>query len=145
MAAIENSQTPQEAAADMVVLLLAIDSSQETAVKSALDFLHRDDLTASTREALLHGVATLPGLPKEVAQSLSKNLDDPDPRVRAAVVVAFAYSTSTFHDLVKDRVDRMASDPQEHPQVRELAKKALAGETPLNPNIDVTLGTPQVP
>jgi len=141
-AGIQKVQTPQSVAVEMAGPLLSFGSGDAKAAKSVFDFLQRDDLTASTRKEILHSVATVPNLPGEVAQSLSKSLDDPDPKVRAAAVVAFAMSDSTFHDLVKARVERMAKDPQEHPQVRELAKEALAGQTSLNPNIDVTLGKP---
>jgi hypothetical protein len=121
------------------ILLSGFGSGDPQAAKSVLAFVNRVDLTTSTRVAMLHGPAILPELPEEVGVALERGLDDREPRVRAAAVIAFAHSASTFHRLAKDRVERMANDLKEHPQVRELAKKALAGETFLNPNIDVTL------
>lgn len=138
MVGIQKRQTPQDIAVEMAGPLISIGSADPNAVKAVLDFLRRDDLSVATRTEVLHSVATIGELPREVAQCLSKSFDDPDPKVRAAAVIAFAMSNSTFHDLVKDRVEKMAKDPTEHPQVRDLAQQALAGHTPLNPNIDVT-------
>ncbi len=143
MAGIQKPQTPQDIAVQMAGPLLVVGSGDTRALKRVLDFYNRADLTAETRKQILNGEDNLTRLPvEEAAQLVSKGLDDPDPRVRVSAVIAFARSKSTLHDLAKDRVDRMAKDPQEHPQVRELAKKALAGETSLDPNIDVKAGKP---
>ena len=135
-AGIEKAQTPQDIAVEMAGPLIAVGSGDPRAVKAVLGSLRRDDLSVSTRMEILHGVATMGYLPREVAQLLGRNLDDADAKVRAAAVIAFAMSNSTFHDLVKDRVEKMAKDPTENPQLRQLAREALAGHTPLNPNID---------
>ena len=136
-AGIQKTQTPQDRGLDMVGLLLGLSygSSDPGTLKPVLDFMHRDDLTANTRRELVHRLGTANGLPEPVNQSLLKELDDPDPTVRVAAVVAFADSTTRFHALAKDRVEKMASDPGENPKIRELAKEAIAGKTGLNPNV----------
>ncbi len=121
----------------MIRPLLTFGLSDPRAVKSALAFLHRDDLTASTRSDLVNMLGTVPGLPEEVNQYLVGRLDDPDPHVRAVAVVSYADSTTAFHTAAKDRVERMANDSQENPQVRELAKQAIATKPSSNPNIDL--------
>jgi len=119
----------------MIGPLFVCDSSDPDALKSVLAFLRRDDLTRSTRTQLVHELGVEPGLPEKVNQYLVERLDDPDPWVRAAAVASFADSTTEYHALAKDRVQRMAKDSQENPQVRELAKEAIAGKTHLDPNI----------
>ncbi len=83
-------QTPQDRGLDMVGLLLGLSygSSDPGTLKPVLDFMHRDDLTANTRRELVHRLGTANGLPEPVNQSLLKELDDPDPTVRVAAVVA---------------------------------------------------------
>ncbi len=151
--ALQKTQTPQDAGEQMILPLLTFGRSDPGALKSVLTFMHRDDLTSGTRSDLVHHLGAIPGLPEEVSQYLVKRLDDPDPSVRAAAVAAFADSlqaaavvaavapaaptTTSYSTLAKNRVERMASDPQENAQVRELAKQALAGHTALNPNIDM--------
>ena len=140
LTALQKTQTPQDSAKDTIGPLLAYDQSDPAVLKSVLAFMQRDDLTLSTRLDLLHELGDMSGLPAEVTQALVKELDDPDPRVRAAGVVAFAHSTNEFytidfHTLAKDRVARMANDPKENPEVREKAKQAIAGKTNLDPNI----------
>lgn len=127
-AAIQNRQTPQDVIAErMIRFLSTFGQSDPDVMKSVLAFLHRDDLTSSTRSDLVRELSVVPRLPEEVNQYLVKSLDDPDPSVRVAAVVAFADSTTEYHILAKNRVEKMASDPQENNQLRELAKKALAG------------------
>lgn len=135
--ALQKTQTPQDAGEQMILPLLIFDRSDPGALKSVLAFMQREDLTRSTRVDLVHHLGDVAGVPTEVNQVLTKELDEPDPRVRAAAVVAFADSTTEFHTLAKDRVARMANDPQENAQVRELAKEAITGRTNLNPNIDL--------
>jgi hypothetical protein len=136
-AVIARAETPQDIDVQMVPLLSVFGSRDPSALKSVLDFMRRDDLTVSTRSDLVHLLCVDPGLPKEVNQALAKELDDPDPTVRAAAVDAFAESTTDYHTLAKGRVEEMANDPQESPQVRESAKQALAVSAGLNPNIDM--------
>ena len=133
--AIQTAQTPQESGEQMILLLLDFDRSDPEALKSVLTFMQREDLTRSTRVDMVHHLGVTRGLPTEVNRALTKELDDPDPWVRAAAVAAFADSTTEYHTLAKDRVERMANDPQEHPQVHKLAKEAMAGKTHLDPNI----------
>jgi len=136
-AAIERAQTPQDTDVQMVPFLARFLSSDPDVSKSVLDFMHRDDLTVSTRIDLVHFLGNLPDLPNEINQTLVKELDDPDPRVRAAAVAAFSDSTTAaYHTLAKSRVESMANDPQENPKVREMAQEAIAGKTNLDPNID---------
>ena len=148
--AIQKTETPQDAGEQMILPLLIFGRNDPEALKSVLTFMRRDDLTSGTRSDLVHYLGGVQGLPEEVNQYLVKRLDDPDPSVRAAAVVAFADSlqvaavvapatptTTSYSDLAKNRVERMARDPQENAQVRELAKQALAGRTGLNPNIDM--------
>jgi hypothetical protein len=142
-AAIQKNKTPQDVAIGMVGPLLSLRAVDPNAVKPVLDFMHRDDLTADTRRELVHSLAAVGGLPEEVNQLLVKELDDPDATVRAAAVVAFADSTSSFHILSRERVERMTNDPREHSEVRELAKEAMAGKTGLSPNIDVPTDKPK--
>ena len=91
---------------------------------------------------LLDRLGVVPGLPAEVNQALTKELDDPDPWVRAEAVATFADSTTEYHTMVQSRVETMANDPRENVQVRELAKEAMAGKTHLSPNVDL-LHTPE--
>jgi hypothetical protein len=133
--AIARTQTPQDVALGMVEPLLSVRAEDPNAVKPVIDFIHRDDLTADTRKELVHSLGNVDGLPEEINQQLSKELDDPDPTVRVSALVAFADSTTRFHTLAKDRVERMANDPQENPKIRDLAKEAIAGKTNLNPNV----------
>lgn len=98
-------------------------------------FLNRDDLTPSTRMELVHEFGVDP-VPEEVTQYLVARLDDPDARVRAAAVVSYADSTTAYHVAARDRLQRMANDSLENPQVRQLAKQALASKTALDPNLD---------
>ena len=148
--ALQNPQTPQDAGEQMIMPLLTFGRSDPGALKSVLAFLQRDDLASGTRSDLVHSLGAVPGLPEEVNQYLVGRLDDPDLRVRAAAVVAFADSQqaaamaasagaamTSYPSLAKNRVERMATDPQENAQVRELAKEALAGHSGLNPNIDM--------
>lgn len=138
-AVIARAQTPQDIDVQMVPLLSAFGTGDPNALKSVLDFMHRGDLTVSTRSDLVHLLCVDPGLPKEINQALAKELDDPDPTVRAAAVDAFTESTTDFHALAKGRVESMANDPQEDPKVRECARAAIAiaGKTHLNPNVPV--------
>ena len=133
--AIKREQTPQDLDVQMVSSLAQIGSGHPDALRTVLEFMHRGDLTVPTRSDLVHFLGLVPGLPHEVDQALVKELDDPDPRVRVAAVVAFADSTTGYHALAKSRVERMASDPQENPKVRELAVEAMAGKTGLSPNV----------
>jgi hypothetical protein len=134
--AIRSEQTAQDVSEQMVLPLLVYNRSEPRSLQSVLTFMQRDDLTLSTKLDLVDHLSVVDGLPIEVNQALVKELDDPDPRVRAAAVVAFADSTDGFHALAKYRVARMADDPQEIPQVREKAKDAIEGKTHLDPNID---------
>jgi hypothetical protein len=133
--AVQRTETPQDLDVQMVSSLAKIGSGDQDALKVVLDFMHREDLTVSTRSDLLHFLGAVPGLPLPVNQALVKELDDPDPMVRAAAVVAFADSTTNYHALAKSRIANMASDPQENPKVRGLAEEAIAGKTHLNPNV----------
>jgi hypothetical protein len=72
-------------------------------------------------------------------------LDDPDAHVRAAALVAYADSTTAYHTLGKDRVQRIANDQEEIPGLRELAREAMAGKTNLSPNYDVPPEKPKDP
>ena len=111
------------------------ETSDPDALRAVLDFMHRDDLTVSTRSDLVHSLGSVPGLTQEVSQALVKELDDPDPMVRATALAAFADSKTAFHTLAKGRVEEMANDQQENPKVRELAQEAIAGKTHLNPDV----------
>lgn len=135
-AAIRQTQTPQAADVEMIRPLLAFSGGDPEALKSVLAFMQREDLTRSTRVDLVLHLGVDGGLPTEVNQVLTKELDDPDPWVRAAAVRVFADSTSEYHTLAKNRIERMANDPEEAPHVRELAKEATAGKTHLNPDIN---------
>ncbi len=132
--AIQNAQTPQDAGERMIQPLLTFGRSDPGVLKSVLAFMQRDDLTPSTRSDLVNHLGRVTGLPADVNQALTKELDDTDPTVRAAAVVTFANSTTEYHTLAKDRVARMAKDPREDPKVRELAQEAIAGKTQLEPN-----------
>jgi hypothetical protein len=147
IAAIRNPLTPQYIGVAMSTPLIGgLGSDDPKAVISVLSFLNRNDLTVLTRIAIMrHLTIAIANLPDEVDQLLTKGMDDPDARVRAAAVAAFAHSYRRNHHLAKDRVERMVNDPQEHPQVRQLAKDALAGASILYSDIDVTLGKPKAP
>ena len=134
-AAMQMTRTPQDAASGMIVPLMTFGSSDPVSVKAVLDFMGRNDLTLETRRELPHTLGSVEALPDPVNLALSKLLDDPDASVRVSALVAFADSTTRFHNLAKDRVEKMANDPQENPKVRDLAKEAVAGKTHLNPNI----------
>jgi hypothetical protein len=138
LAAIQKPQTPQEAAVDMAAPLLRYGSSDPNSKKAVIAFLHRSDLTESTRIYIVHGLAGFRDLPTEVSQCLVNELDDPSLRVRAAAVIAFSNSYYGYNLLAKDRVEKIAKDPSEDARLRALAKEALAGHSPLNPNIDIT-------
>jgi len=136
--AIERAQTPQDIDVQIVSFLARMGSSDSDSLKAALDFMHRDDLTVMTRGQLVHFLGNLPELPNEINKALVKELDDPDPRVRAAAVAAFSDSASTaYHALAKNRIESMANDAQEDPEVRKLAQEAIAGKTNLSPNINL--------
>jgi hypothetical protein len=155
--AMQKTQTPQDVGVGIISPLLKFSHNDPAALKSVLAFLQRDDLTPSTRRELVHSLGTDFGLPEEVDQYLARELDDPDPTVRAAALVAYADSTmaaqvvpfadskTSFHALARERVERIANDPKENPQVRELAKQAIAGKTGLNPNIDMAPDKPNHP
>lgn len=154
LAAMQKSQTPQDVSVGIISPLLKFSPNDPATLKSVLAFLHRDDLTPSTRRELVHTLGADPTLPEEVSQYLAKELDDPDPTVRATALVAYADATlavpfydskTSFHTLAKDRVERIASDSKENPQVRELARQAIAGKTGLNPNIDLPPDKPNSP
>jgi len=133
--ALERPQTQQNACVNIITPLLLYGPREPGAVQAVLDFIERPDLILSTRLNLVHSLGSQGGLPEEVNKALVRVLDDPDPRVRAQAVVDFADSTTEYHALARDRVAQMANDPQENPQVRELAKEATAGKTHLDPNI----------
>jgi hypothetical protein len=149
MAAIQNAHTPQDNAVEMITPLMMLGylaSKDPRATQAVLNFLHRDDLSVDTRTGILHGTSTFYDTSGEITAYLCKSFDNPNPRVRAAAVIAFANSAgipsdprteAPFHRLAKSRVERMANDADENPQVRELAKRALAGQGGLNPNIDM--------
>ncbi len=143
-AAVLNKRTPQDVVAErMIRFLTTYGRNDPDAVKAVLAFLQRDDLTSSTRSDVLRELSEVSGLPKEVNQYLIERLDDPAPSVRAAAVIAFADSTTEFHLLAKNRVEKMAGDSQENSGVRDLAKKALAGQSfNWDPNIYVTPDNP---
>ena len=144
LAAIQNPHTPQEVVVEMAGPLLIYDAGNPNAVKAVLDFMHRSDLTESTRMGIVSSLAPSRDLPKEVGQSLVKELDDPSLRVRAAAIIAFSNSYFGYSPLARDRVAKMANDPAENPRVRALAREALAGHSPLNPNIELTPYAPIV-
>ena len=133
--AIQRPGTQQDAAVGMVGPLLFLRSSDPGAVQSVLDFMHRSDLTVETRRELVRSLSKVQQLPNEVIETLVGELNDPDVGVRVAAVVAFADSTTSFHAFGKERVAKLADDPQEDPRVRELAREAVAGKTGLNPNV----------
>jgi hypothetical protein len=62
-AVIARAQTPQDIDVQMVPLLSAFGSGDPSALKSVLNFMHRDDLTVSTRSDLVHLLCVDPGLP----------------------------------------------------------------------------------
>ncbi len=136
--AIQNPQTSQDRTAQMLVLLLSYEPKDPDVATSVLNFMHRDDLTVDTRRHLARSLSSFTiDLPDEINKAVVGELNDPDPTVRAAVLVGFAESTKTaFHTLAKSRVESMANDPQENPKVRELAQEAIAGKTHLSPNIN---------
>jgi len=133
--AIKRPQTPQDTGGQIVFSLARFGSEDPDALKTVLDFMHRDDLTVSTRSDLVTFLGAAPDLPQVVNQALVKELDDPDPQVRVAAVVAYANSTTQYHAMAKGRVENMANDPQENPKVRKLAEEANAGKTDLSPNV----------
>jgi hypothetical protein len=171
LAAMQEPQTPQEVCVNIIGLLLSLRRDDPAALKSVLDFLHRDDLTAETRTELVHELPGIVSLPEQVSRYLVSRLDDPDPHVRAMVLVSYADSITAsralaeeqkhpdprfgpgeaagmaaaaiedsktaFHILARDRVERMAHDPNEDPRIRALAKDAIAGKYPLTPNYDL--------
>jgi hypothetical protein len=133
---VRRPETPQDLAEPIVEIFLTFGRNEPDNIKTALVFLQRDDLSASTRIALLSHLASVPGLRPEATHFLVKELDASDPAERAAAVAAFADSTSEFHALAEYRVEEMANDSQENPSVRSLAKAAIAGKTHLNPSIE---------
>jgi hypothetical protein len=136
-AAIRMQRTPQDVSDQIIYPLLIFARGDSEALSAVMAFLQRDDLTVSTRSDVVHFLRGVPDLPEEVTQYLVARLDDPDPHVRAAAVVSYADSTTAYHIAAKDRVERMANDPQENSDVQELARKAIAGETNLSPNINL--------
>ena len=142
--AVLNKRTPQDVVAQrMIRFLMTYGRSNPDAMNSVLAFVHRDDLTSSTRSDLVRELSNVPGLPEAANQYLLERLDDPAPSVRAAAVIAFADSTTEFHFLAKRRVKKIAGDSNENSGVRELAKKALAGQSfDWNPNVYVTTDNP---
>ncbi|MGA7243580.1 MAG: hypothetical protein WBX19_10370 [Terracidiphilus sp.] len=143
-AAVLNKRTPQDPVSErMIPFLMIYGRSDPDAVKTVLAFLRRDDLTPSTRSDLLRELSEVPSLPIEANQYLVERLDDPAPSVRAAAVIAFADSTTEFHILAKSRVEKTADDSHENSGIRELAKKALAGQSfAWNPDVYVTPNNP---
>ena len=137
-AAIAKPNLSQDLGFQLASALLAIGSlaGDAASIHAALGFIERKDLTWQTRMQIAESMGTNPGVPDEVCRELVKALDDPDPRVRAAAIVAFAGPTSSVHSLAQGRIERMSRDPQENRQVRHLAAEALAGHAPLNPNIE---------
>lgn len=108
--ALQKPQTSQDAGVNMIGPLLVFAGGDPDAVKSVMVFVKRDDLTRSTRVQLVHQLGVQPSLPKEVSQYLVRKLDDPDPWVRAAAVASFADSTTEYHAVAKDRVEKMVND-----------------------------------
>lgn len=142
-AAVRNKRTPLDVAENMIHFLAIYGRNDSDAAESVLAFLHRDDLPPSMRSDLLRDLSALPGLPGDVRQYLLDRFDDPVPSVRAAAVIAFADSTTEFHSLAKSRVEKIVGDSSENSGVRELAKKALAGQSfAWTPNIYVTPNNP---
>ncbi len=141
--AVRNPRTRQDVVAErMIAPLMTYGRSDANAVESVVAFLRRDDLTASTRADLVRELSGIPGLPEEANQYLLGRLDDPAPSVRAAAVIGFADSTTAFHSLARNRVEKMAGDSREDPGLRELAQKALAGQSfPWSPDAYVTPAT----
>jgi hypothetical protein len=142
-AAIERTKSPQDVTVGMIGPLLYVRAFDSNATKSVLAFMRRDDLTADTRRELVHILGVVGGLPEELTQLLLKELTDTDPTVRATALVAYADSTSAFHTLGKPLVEKIANDPHENSQVRELAKEAIAGKTALDPNINLLSDKPK--
>lgn len=142
--AMQKASTPQEVAAQMAAPLMRYGSDDPTAVKTIHAFLIRGDLTPDTKIATVTNLGMF-DLPEEVNQDLCNRLEDADPRVRSAAIVAFANSKSNFHNEAQKRVERIAEDEKENAQVRQLAKDALAGRTQLNPNIDGAAAKPTSP
>jgi hypothetical protein len=134
--AVQKPEVPQDTGVEMIGPLLSFGGSDRDVLKAVLAFLQRDDLTASTRMALVHELGADHAVPEEINQYLVKLLDDPEPHVRAQALVDYSISTSAYHSLGKDRVQRIANDPQEIQGIRELAKEAMAGKTILDPNFD---------
>ena len=137
-AAIQDRRTPQDVIVErMIPPLLTYGRDDPRVAAAALAFVHRGDLTASTRSALVNTLSSVPDLPEGVNRYLVERLDDSDPHVRGVAVVAYPDSTTAYHAAAKGRVERMATDPREDPRVRELAKEAIEGKTSSNPNIDL--------
>ena len=135
---IQNQQTPQNVVVEMIAPLLSYNPGDPSSVKSVLLFLHRSDLTESTRIDIVHDLADERSFPREVREALVDRLDDPSLRVRAAAVIAFSNQLLGYDPLARNRVEAIAKDRKENPRLRALAKEALAGHAGLNPNIDLT-------
>lgn len=107
--AMQEPQTPQEVSVNIVSLLLSLKRDDPAAMKPVVDFLHRDDLTVSTRTELVHELPNLIGLPEQVSQYLVNRLDDPDLHVRAMALVSYSDSIG---------MSRALADEQRHPDPR---------------------------
>lgn len=123
--AIQNPQTPQDACVNGIVPLLTSGGGDPSALRAAVEFVHRDDLTAATRTELVHELPDLVGLPEQVSQYLVNRLDDPDLHVRAMALVSYSDS------IVKSRA---LADEQKHPDPRfgPDANSAMAAEAVLD-------------
>jgi hypothetical protein len=130
IAGIQNPTTPECIGVAMSMALLGgFGAVDPKGVMAVLTFFSRKDLTIVTRIRIMRPPPFgAPDLPEEVGQLLTKGMDDPDARVRTTAVTTFANSYRRYHHLATDRVERMANDPQEDPQVRQLAKDALKSE-----------------
>jgi hypothetical protein len=128
-------------AANIAKLLLELGSDDPAVVAEVHAFLARSDLTPNAKVAALNGLGTMGGLPEGIIEDLLHFFDDPNLRVRVAAIMAFANSGSgvyatSFHNQARKYVEEIAADEQESAKMRQLASDALAGRTPLNPNID---------
>lgn len=128
-------------AANIAALLLRFGSGDPAVVAEIHAFLTRSDLTPDARIAALNGLCGAGDLPEEISQDLLHFYADPDLHVRVQAILAFANSgskfyTTNFHNEARKYVEQIAADEKVNPKLRQLAKDALAGHTPLNPNID---------
>ncbi len=138
IAALQSTSTSQDIAAEMTVPLLRYGSDNPAAVGAIHAFLTRPDLTSDAKIATIHSLGGFSHVPEEINTDLCDLFGDSDPRVRAAAIVSFGNSkpTANFHTKALPLVQRIAADENEKAQVRQLAKDALAGRSPLNPNVD---------